>query len=234
MKTEELIEGLVRDVQPVRRLWNPWLRATLWVAATFAYLIGMAAIASPPGRLITGFEDLRFTFEQLAAVALGLTAGAAALTIVVPGRGVRILVAPIAASALWLAIVVAGGVQDAMRYGATGIPIQTDWPCVAAIVAGSALPAIALALMLRRGAPLAPGLTLALAVLSAAALANVSACLVRPHDTSVTVLLWHGTTLVLLCAGAAWFGSRVLRWTLPALQGSGSGVSDMDAPDGVR
>jgi hypothetical protein len=219
MKTEDLIDGLARDIQPVRRLWNPWFRATVWVAATSVYLAAMAAITSPPGRLVSGFADLRFSLEQLAAAILGLTAGAAALGIVVPGRSFRILIAPIVAATLWLAIVVAGGVQDALRYGATGIPIQTDWPCVAAIVVGGALPAVALAYMLRRGAPLTPGLTLALAALSAASLANVSACLVRPHDTSVTVLLWHGSTLLLVCTIAGWFGSRVLRWKLPAIAG---------------
>jgi hypothetical protein len=67
---------------------------------------------------------------------------------------------------------------------------------VTAIVMTGALPAFALVRMLRRGAPLAPGITLALAGLSAAALANVSACLVRPHGASLTVLLWHGTSML--------------------------------------
>lgn len=213
MKTEDLIVGLARDAGPVRRLRHPWLRATIWVAATTIYLAGVVLFMAPPGRLGAALVNLRFSFEQLAAGLVGLTAGAAALATVVPGHRRRVFIAPIGASVLWMALVAIGGVQDLLRYGATGIPLQTDWPCVAAIVLTGALPAMALVYMLGRGAPLTPGITLALAGLSAAALANVSACLVRPHDTSITVLLWHGTLVVGLCGVAGVLGTSVLKWT---------------------
>jgi hypothetical protein len=213
MKTEDLIGGLARDVPPVRRLRHPWLRATMWVAATAFYLAGVVLFMAPPGRLAAAFVDLRFLFEQLAAGLVGLTAAAAALATVVPGRSRRIFIAPIAAGVLWTIMVAIGCVQDALRYRATGIPLQTDWPCVAAIVMIGALPAVALVHMLRRGAPLTPRITLALAALSAAALANVSACLVRQHDTSITVLVWHGTTVLALCGAAGLLGTSLLKWT---------------------
>jgi hypothetical protein len=213
MKTEDLMAGLARDVRPVRRLRHPWLRATMWVAATTIYLAAVVLLMAPPGRLAAAFGDLRFLFEQLAAGLVGLTAGAAALATVVPGRSRRVFIAPIAAGALWSIIVAIGCAQDALRYRATGIPLQTDWPCVVAIVMIGALPAVALVHMLRRGAPLTPRITLALAGLSAAALANVSACLVRQHDTSLTVLLWHATTVLALCGAAGLLGTSLLKWT---------------------
>jgi hypothetical protein len=214
MKTEDLIVGLARDASPVQRLRHPWLRATVWVAATTVYLAGVVLFMAPAGRLGAAFADPRFSFEQFAAGLVGLTAGAAALASVVPGSGRRILIAPIAAGVLWMAIVAIGVVQDLLRYGTTGIPLHTDWPCVVAIVMIGALPAIALVGMLRRGAPLAPRMTLFLATLSAAALANVSACLMVPHDTSITVLLWHGTTALALACGAGVVGTSVLDWKL--------------------
>jgi len=216
MKTEDLMAGLARDVRPVRRLRHPWLRATTWVAATTIYLAAVVLLMAPPGRLAAAFGDLRFLFEQLAAGLVGLTAGAAALATVVPGRSRGVFMAPIAAGALWITIVAIGCVQDAFRYRATAIPIQMDWPCVAAIVMIGALPAVALVHMLRRGAPLTPRITLALAALSVAALANASACLVRQHDTSITVLLWHGTTVLALCGGAGLLGTSLLKWTWSA------------------
>jgi hypothetical protein len=216
MKTEDLMAGLARDVRPVRRLRHPWLRATMWVAPTTIYLAGVVLFMAPPGRLAAAFVDLRFSLEQLAAGLVGLTAGAAALATVVPGRSRRVFIAPIAAGVLWSILVAIGCVQDALRYRATGIPLQTDWPCVAAIVMIGALPAVALVHMLRRGAPLTPRITLALAGLSAAALANVSACLVRQHDTSLTVLLWHGTTVMALCVAAGLLGTSLLKWTWSA------------------
>lgn len=213
MKTEELIEDLAREVEPVRRLRHPWLRATLWLAGTTVYLWAVVLTMSPPGQLVVGFADLRFTLEQLAAVLIGLTAAAAAFSTVVPGRNSRVLLAPIAAGGLWLAIVVIGCAQDVLRYGTSSIALETDWPCVTAMLMGGVPPAIALVLMLRHGAPLAPRITVALAGLSAAALANVAACLVRVHDSSMTVLLWHGTTLLLLCVTAGVLGTSVLKWT---------------------
>ena len=213
MKTEDLIVGLARDSGLVRRLPHPWVRAAVWVTATTIYLAGLVLFMAPPGRLGAAFVDLRFSFEQVAAGLVGLTAGAAALTTVVPGRSRRVLVAPIVAGVLWSGTVAFGGVQDALQYGATGIPLRTDWPCVAAIVLTGSLPAAGLVHMLRRGAPLTPRITVALAVLAAAAFANVTACLVRPHDSSLTVLVWHGTSVLALCGVAGVLGTSVLKWS---------------------
>lgn len=215
MKTEELIESLARDLEPVRRLWHPWLRAAVWVAATGLYLVGLVLMMSPSGLPVMDLADTRFTLEQIASLLFGVTAGVAALSTVVPGYSVRVLLAPIVAGGFWVAMVLVGCAQDVMRYGAR-IPLETDWPCVAAILIGALPPAAALGLMLRRGAPLMPLPTLALAGLSAAALANVGACLVRIHDTSMTVLLWHGSTLLLLCVAAGALGTSVLQWTSSA------------------
>jgi hypothetical protein len=214
MKTEDLIVELARDAVPVQRLRHPWLRASVWVSATTAYLAAVAMAMASPDRLIAAFGDLRFTLEQLAAALIGLTAGAAALALVIPGNGRRVLIAPVGACVLWIAIVAIDGAQDLLRYGQNGIPLQTDWPCVVAIVMVGALPAAGLIWMLRRGAPLSPRMTLLLAALSAAALANVIACLVRPHDTSFTVLLWHGATIVSLCGLGSVLGPSMLKWTL--------------------
>ena len=212
MKTEDLIDSLARDVEPVRRLRHPWLRTAAWLAATVAYLYGVVLMMSPRAPLMAGFADPRFSLEQLAAVLIGLTAGAAALSTVIPGRSPRVLLAPIAAGVLWIAVVVVGCAQDVLRYG-TSIPLESDWRCLPYMLVGGLPPAGALALMLRRGAPLTPRLTLALAGLSAAALANVTSCLVSVHDTSITVLLWHGTTIVLLGVVAG-------RWERPCSHGS--------------
>ena len=66
--------------------------------------------------------------------------------------------------------------------------------------------------MLRRGAPLTPGLTAFLAGLAALSFANIEACLTRPHPFAVTVLLWHGGTVAALAALCALTGHQWLRW----------------------
>jgi hypothetical protein len=118
MKTEDLIVSLARDVRSVRRLRHPWRRAAMWTAATTIYLAAVVLLMAPPGRLTARFE-LRFSFEQLAAGLLGLTAAAA----VIPGYRRRIFIAPIAMIVLWTAIVAMGSRQDLLRYGSTGVPL---------------------------------------------------------------------------------------------------------------
>ena len=62
------------------------------------------------------------------------------------------------------------------------------------------------------GAPLTPGLTAFLAALAALSFANIEACLTRPHAFALTVLLWHGGTVVIAAALFASIGLRCLRW----------------------
>ena len=66
--------------------------------------------------------------------------------------------------------------------------------------------------MLRRGAPLTPRETAFFGGLAALSLANVQACLMRPHAFAMTVLLWHGATVAGAAAVCAWMGRRWLRW----------------------
>ena len=80
------------------------------------------------------------------------------------------------------------------------------------IALGGALPALGMALMLRQGAPMTPRVTTALAVLAAAGLANVVACVSHPHATSAVVLIWHGATVLSLIVLSAWAGHFVFSW----------------------
>ncbi len=161
-------------------------------------------------------QDPRFLIEQLAALLMGLTAAAAALASVVPGCRRRVLLLPLAPLSAWLAIVGFGALRDVQTFGLGGELFQADWRCVAAILAGASVPAVAMVRMLRRGAPLTPYLTAGLGGLAAAGLGNLGVCLFHPHSSSLPLLIWHAGTVVLLAALAAWAGPQVLRWPSPA------------------
>jgi hypothetical protein len=66
--------------------------------------------------------------------------------------------------------------------------------------------------MLRRGAPLFPSLTLTLGTLASAAMVNFALRLIHAGDVAVMVLAWHfgGTAIVTALAGR--FGGLVLSW----------------------
>jgi hypothetical protein len=169
--------------------------------------------------LMTSRDDLaantssqRFMIQQLAAIATSVSAAAAAFVSVVPGYSRRVLLLPAAAASAWLVSIMLGVPQEWNDAGLAGLAGQREWPCVVMIVLGGALPALVLALMLRRGAPLTPRLTMALSVLAATALANVVACVSEPHPSSIAVLVWHGSTVLALLWLATGIGRSVLTW----------------------
>jgi hypothetical protein len=207
--TEQLIQTLARDVEPVTPLRRPSLRATAWVVGAAVYLAALIAVMSPRDDLGARVQDTWFLIEQGAALLMGVTAAAAALASVVPGRPRHILLLPLGPLAVWLGMIGFGALQDAQTLGLGGILLQVNWRCVTAILAGAAVPAVAMAFMVRRGAPLTPRLTAGLGGLAAAGLGNFAVCLSHPHGVD---LIWHAGTVLLLAAAAAWIGSHLLRW----------------------
>jgi hypothetical protein len=89
---------------------------------------------------------------------------------------------------------------------------ETDWPCVVSIATGGVLLWGVAAVMLRRGAALSPGLTGALAAIAALSVANLEACISRPHAFAITIVLWHGAATAIMLLVLAGAGRRVFVW----------------------
>src|SRR5207247_2207869 len=94
----------------------------------------------------------------------------------------------------------------------TGLPLTHSPWCIPFIVLLGAIPAIAMAAMLRRGAPLTPHLTAALGGLAAAGLANVGVRIIHPEDVSMMLLVWHVGSVMALSALAGSIGRYFLNW----------------------
>jgi hypothetical protein len=105
--------------------------------------------------------------------------------------------------------------NDVRLHGTLGIGTQTDWACVLSISAGSTLLWGVMAVMLRRGAPLTPGVTSLLAGVAALSVGNLEACLTRPHPFAITVVLWHGLTSIVVAGAFALAAVGVFRWPAP-------------------
>ena len=210
--TEHLIRTLVHDVEPVRPLRRPSLRASAWAAGAALYLGVVILVMSPRDDLGARIQDPRFLVEQLAALLMGVTAAAAALASVVPGHRRRVLLLPLAPLTAWLGIIGLGAWRDVQLLGQGTVLFQADWSCVVTVLATAAVPAVAMVRMLRRGAPLTPHLTAGLGGLAAAGLANLGVCLFHPDISNLVVLFWHAGTVLFLVALAAWAGPRLLRW----------------------
>ena len=212
MKTDELIDRLGRDVTVTRPLQTPGMRTAVWMVWALSYLILVAvmmfAVMSSAGVTPTPL----YLVQQSAALVTGIMAARAALASVIPGANDRVWVVPAIGVATWAAALLWAGVLDLQASGTLGVTSQSDWPCVASMTVGGLLVGAPLAWMLRRGAPLTPNLTVGLAALAALSVANIEACLTRPHAFALTVLLWHGGTVAAIAALCALTGKRWLRW----------------------
>jgi hypothetical protein len=212
MRTEELIARLAAEPAGVRPLPSPWRRAGAWTAVGLAYFVALTLVMPVRPDLAARFGDARFMVEQLMALLTGVTAAVAAFASVVPGYSRAVLAAPVVSLGIWLAAVTLGMAQDAARAVPLGAALRPHWACIGAIALGAVVPAAALSVMIRRGAPVTPRLTAALAALAAAGLANGGMCVVHADGASSMILLWHGGTIVVAAAAAGAAGARLLRW----------------------
>lgn len=207
MRTEDLIERLVHDTGRVRPLRSPGLRTAIWLLLAAAFTAAVVILMTPRPDLAEQLRDARFVVEQLAAFATAVVAAYAALVLSIPGADSRLALAPLAPAALWLGSQGVGCVSSLV--GAAGGTFGGEPECLIYIALTGSLPAILLVAMLRRGLPVRPRLTLALAVLAAAALGNVGLRFFHMQDAALMVLLWQTGSVALLSL-AGWALGRTL------------------------
>jgi hypothetical protein len=211
VETNAVMQRLLMDAVPVRRLWDPRRRTAAWLAASLP-IVGVVLAVHLAGTDVLARIDLRIIVEETAILLTALAAAFAALSSVVPGRDRRLLLLPVAPLTVWLASLGESCVHDWLRLGAAGVTLRPDWDCAAAALLLSIVPATAMIVLLRRGAPLMPRVTLVLGALAVAALVNLGLRIFHAGDISIMVLLWHfaGAALASLLVGR--FGRHVLNW----------------------
>jgi Negative regulator of sigma F len=147
-----LVDELVADARPVRRLWSPEARLALWLVLA---AVGLAALAAGVTRddLPLRLQSPSFLLEQVLLLLGGGLLGLEAFRAAVPGRALR------------SATLVAGWVALGLGLGwMLRAPVHTAWtrdafleigrPCLWRALAWGALPWIGLVVALRRGMPL--------------------------------------------------------------------------------
>lgn len=176
---------------------------------------GVAAVAvvalleSPRDDLAEKLADIRFLTEQAAALASAATAAAAAFTMVIPGEDRKLALMPVAPIAVWLGSL-GQRAFDTWLGGSDAFRLTVDWGCVPGIIGVSALPGLAMIMMLRRGVPLAPHMTMIFGAFASAAVGDVGFRLFHPQDAGLMVLIWQFGSVMLLSGLAAWAGRRIL------------------------
>ena len=213
MNTDRLIEHLADGLSPVQPLRTPGFRAFVWLGGASAFLGVLALSMTSSADVAVNGTGFGFVGPQLAAVLTGILAAWAAFTSVIPGYSRSAFVWPVIAGVAWIGVLAIGVPQG---QAGTLPAAPHEWMCVAVIALSGAPLMAVMWLMLRRGAPLHPGVTAALAALAVGALANVAACVSHPHTNNAITLVWHGATIAVLVGLAAASGRMTLKWPTAA------------------
>jgi len=210
--TNDLVGRLALQLRPVRRLPSPLLRAATWLALSASYLALFVLAHRLSGAPLAQSIDTRFVVEELATLATAGLAAFAAFCCVIPGYSRRIALLPLPALFLWVASLGANCIADWPRLGVAAGQLTPEPACIPVAMLAGVLPAVAMVMMLRRGAPLYPRATVALGALAVAALTNAALPLFHLGDVSIMVLVWDLGLIALLSALAGWAGPRILNW----------------------
>lgn len=209
--TDEVIQQLAASATPVQPLATPWQRAAIWVSASLAYVAAVCLLLWLWRESPAPLADRRFVIEQVAALLTGITAAMAAFVTTVPGYSRKVVWLPVLPLAAWMGTVGQTCFHD-WSFSPHGWAIAAHWGCLVVTIVAGAVPAVVIAWMLRRGAPLTPGLTMVLGGLAAGGLAHVGARFVHPFDTGVVILVWHVGGVLAFCALGRWISRPLLTW----------------------
>jgi hypothetical protein len=211
-KTPDLIDTLVEDATPVRRLRPPLVRAGLWLAFA-ATVLGLIAIAHG---VRSDFSDCMrqplFVLGMLGALATGILAAVASFRLSLPDSSRLWIVLPLPALALWVATIGYGCLTDWVSIGPDGIRLGEAIRCFATLLMTSVPLSIAMLVMLRYTALLRPIEVSVLGGLAIAAVTAFALSLFHDLDATVMILIWNLGSAALIAALGSLFGRSMLTW----------------------
>ena len=211
-KTPDLIDALVQDATPVRRLRPPLVRAGLWLAFA-AIVLGLIAIAHG---VRPDFSDCMrqplFVLGMLGALATGILAAVASFRLSLPDSSPLWIVLPLPALALWVATIGYGCLTDWVSIGPDGIRPGEAIRCFATLLMTSVPLSIAMLVMLRYTALLRPIEVSVLGGLAIAAVTAFALSLFHDLDATVMILIWNLGAAALIATLGSLFGRSMLTW----------------------
>jgi hypothetical protein len=210
LSTDRLVERLVAEVKPVRRLLDPTQRAALWTAvALVCVLLGVLAFGLRRD-IASAWRNLGFLLRVGLLMTTMWLAVVTSFKLSVPGRadGAWTRWWPIVALGALMAIAAAELVAGAM-FGQAGSPLRA-WTCVRKVAFVGAVPAAMVLVLIHRAAALEPRWTALLGVLAAGAAGALTSELACPIGAPMHIFLWHVMPVALSAGLGAIAGSMLL------------------------
>ena len=210
-----MIDSLVADAAPVRRLRPPMVRAACWLLLAALILVLAESHHGVRPDLATKLAQPVFVTGIAAAMLTGVLAAVAAFMASVPGRSRRWLLLPVPALLIWLATIGHGCLTDWGRIGPAGLSLGETASCFAPLMMVSLPLSFALLIMLRYVARLSPGLVAMCGSLAVAAMTATALFLLHPLDATVMILMWNVGVAVLFVGVGGRYGDRLFKWVAP-------------------
>jgi len=208
--TERLIDRLVAEAAPVRRLRPPVLRALLWLCVVAA--LGAAAVLLFADLAVFAHRaaDAKLRLELVGTLLTGVAAVVAAFELSLPDRRSGWALLPVPPLLLWVASSGYACYRHWVIVGSGGWELGESAHCFRFILLVSLPLGVSLWLLLRRARPLAPARVATVGGLGVAALAAFLLQFFHPFDVTVMDLAIHAVAVGIV-VGVASLGSRFAR-----------------------
>lgn len=211
-RTSDLIDVLVADATPVRRLRPPAARAACWLLFAAVVMLFVGIAHGVRADLAVKLHQPLFATGVVAAVATGILAATAAFLASVPSRSRRWLLLPAPATLVWVATIGYGCLTNWVAIGPEGMSPGETARCFATLVLVGTPLSLVMLIMLRHVARLAPGPVTMVGSLAVAAMTAVALSILHPLDATAMILLWNLGVAGLYLLLSGWYGQRLLGW----------------------
>lgn len=207
--TPDLIATLATNLEPVRRLRPPLVRAGGWVLLAVAIIAMLGVAHGLRNDIGLRLHEPVFATTLAAGLATGVLAAIAIFYASQPDRSLRWLLFPVPPLVLWVSTVSYGCLTNWVSIGAAGIQLGETARCFATLLLTSVPLALAMYMMVRRAAPLRPTLVCAAGGIAIGGFTAAALSLLHELDASAMVLIWTLATTAIFAALGAIMGRRL-------------------------
>lgn len=190
MNTDRLIDSLIADATPVRRLRPLPRRIMAWVGIALVLVIAETLVHGLRPDLNDCMTEWQFLTGTVAPMVTGALAAAGALIAAQPDRSERWLLLPVPALLLWIGGTTGGCLIDWAASDFSDVHLANTLECVTTVGIVSLVLAGLLYILLRPVLRAAPRGTIMVASLAAASIATAAHSLSHSIETSALLLIW--------------------------------------------
>ena len=208
--TSDLLETLVADGRPVRRLRPPVLRAALWLLLP-ALIFGLLALGhGVRPDLAQRLEQPDFTVGMAASLLTGVLAAVASFMLNLPDRSRGWALLPVPALLVWMATLGRGCLVNWVDIGPDGVQLGETARCFTTVLMTSLPLSLGMFAMLRHGSLLSVSTVTLTGSLAVAAMSATAMSIFHSLDATVMILVWNLGLAALIVALGGLLGRRLV------------------------